>query len=282
MAIAERSSADGQMLPVERVGFLEPLRTLEENAYQFYLAQRIMHTGACPVALSQATADVEAFSAGAVSKSEARIESGLDALEHKGSSLNFILGIPLVAALGWEVWSKRLAAMRAARSVPVFSDFECVLSAFRALGVRNIALADKWNEGINRQLTADLGKYAGVEVVGLATDPMTASDVAAIRPSEGVEIASALCERAMAACDTAPDAVFLAGGAWYSTAIQPSLEQRFGVPVITNPGAAMWFALHRVGHARLTPELGRLFAVSPTAADLVGAPPQTHELGGSS
>jgi maleate cis-trans isomerase len=154
-------------------------------------------------------------------------------------------GIPITARLGRPRVLELLEEGRRRIDVPVSADIEDAIAGLRAVGAKRIAVAAKWEP----TLMDDVKTYmnaAGFEVTSLTNDPHTATEVVALTPEDGHNIALSLGRRALSAAPDA-DALLLAGGAWQNLAACIQLEAEFGRPVITNVTASMWAALRQFG-----------------------------------
>lgn len=152
-------------------------------------------------------------------------------------------GIPITARMGRARVLELLAEGRRRIDVPVSADIEDAIDGLRAVGAQRIAVAAKWEP----TLMDDVKRYmteAGFEVSSLTNDPHTATEVVALTPEAGYEIALALGRKALNA-DPAADALLLAGGAWQNLPACMQLEAEFGRPVITNVTSSIWAAMRQ-------------------------------------
>lgn len=250
-------------LPERLIGMVAPLLATCEVSYQFYRLQAAMGTP-WKAALAEASVDLQEFTPLALEEADSRrLEPAVRSLVHKGAELLILAGVPIVSLRGWDYWRGRLATLSDTYGLPIVSDFVCALRALEAVGAKRVAVANKWDAEINKQLATDIEAYSDLRVVGIGTDPHSANQIAGLRPHEGVESSRIACRRALDVATEAPDALFLAGGAWYSTLATASLEQEFEVPIVTNPGAAIWYALDNVDCYKPIKSFGQLYAVSP-------------------
>lgn len=153
-------------------------------------------------------------------------------------------GIPITARMGRARVLELLAEGRRRYDVPVSADIEDAIAGLHAVGAKRIAVAAKWEP----TLMDDVKRYmneAGFEVTSLTNDPHTATEVVALTPQAGYEIALSLGRRAFAAAPEA-DALLLAGGAWQNLPACMQLEAEFGRPVVTNVLASMWAAMQQL------------------------------------
>jgi maleate cis-trans isomerase len=152
-------------------------------------------------------------------------------------------GIPITARLGRARVLALLEEGRRRIDVPVSADIEDSIAGLHEVGARRIALAAKWEP----TLMDDVKRYfteAGFDVSSITNDPHTATEVVALTPAAGYEIALELGRRAFRA-DPDADALMLAGGAWQNLPACMQLEAEFGRPVITNVLASIWAAMRQ-------------------------------------
>ena len=165
-------------------------------------------------------------------------------------------GIPITARLGRARVLALLEEGRQRAGVPVSADIEDSIAGLHAVGAKRIAVAAKWEP----TLMDDVKRYmndAGFAVTSLTNDPHTATEVVALTPRAGYEIALSLGRRAFAA-DPDADALLLAGGAWQNLPACMQLEAEFGRPVVTNVLASMWAAMKQAGLHSPRAGFGRL------------------------
>lgn len=259
-----------QLLPDRQVGMVAPLLVSCEVAYQFYRLQADMGEHAWRVSLSQASMDLRAFSSEALDQAETALDRLAVGLIRKGADVLLLGGVPVVAIKGLEYWRGRLETLSQAHGCPFVSDLECSLIALNRLGARRIVIANKWDRALNNQLQADVEQYSGIKVVGVGALTHSADEISGLKALDGAATCREVCRRALAAATETPDALFLAGGAWYSTLLIADLEKEFGIPVVTNPGAAMWHALNTLDRFAPTDGWGTLYTLEAFGAE--GAP----------
>lgn len=246
-------------LPERQLGMVAPLLVTREIAYQFYRLQ-FEATGGWTVALAEATMDLRGFTQDALREADSeRLDRAVAGLVSKGAEYLILGGVPVVALRGFQYWRERLDGLGDEHDVPFVSDFECALEGLKALGAQRIVIGNKWDDAINRQLKADVEGYSDIEVLGIGSDLHSAADISSMRTDDGARSCREACERALRSTTETPDAIFLAGGAWYSTLVTSALEGELGLPIVTNPGASMWYALNRVGCYGPAPAFGRLY-----------------------
>lgn len=226
-------------LPSHRIGFIWPVAVLDVSPYEFY---RIAPPTAMMVTVGVSLAQF--------SEAEAeRVLAPLDALTRqltdRGADVVVQSGVPLSVLIGPERLAAVLDRIRQAGGVPALSTLLCVVDAARELGIRRIALGNKWTAAMNRSL-AGFFASAGITVTGSETRAMTPAQFMRMGTGDSAAAAYEIGRAALAANPDA-DALYLGGGAWLSIAAVLRLEAEFGKPVITNSGAAVRAACRQVG-----------------------------------
>lgn len=140
-----------------------------------------------------------------------------------------------------------------AAGVPATTTTAAVLDAFRALGVRRIALCSPFEDWFNRKEAGFFEQY-GIHVAGMAglgiCDPR---DCAAIAPEELVRLG-----RQIDADDV--EAVFLSCANVRGFDAVDALEEALGKPVVTSNQAVLWALLRLAGSLSRPVGGGLLFA----------------------
>jgi maleate isomerase len=146
---------------------------------------------------------------------------------------------------------------RAGAGVPSLTSAEAIGQAVQALGLRRIALVSPYSDAVIARAKHYLESRHGLQM--LAMEGFGATDAYAIG-SLGPETAT----DASARIDR-PDieALVVPGGNFPTMRSVAGWEQRFGKPVITTNGAALWAMLRVMRHDVALPGLGRLLAEMP-------------------
>ncbi len=252
----------GNLLPSRTMGMVAPLLVTSEIAYQFYMLQQHMGGDHWDVALTEASLDLRGFTPEDLREADTqRLEPAVEGLVHKGAEFLVLGGVPVVVLASFTWWSARLKELSEKWERPFITDFECAWRGLQALGAKKIVVANKWTPEMNRQLANDVEQYGGLEVVGIGSDPHSAAEISGLRVEHGVESCRVCIQTALDVATDTPDAVFLAGGAWFSTAATAQLESEFNLPIVTNPGASMWYGMNKMGCYSSAPTMGRLYAI---------------------
>lgn len=189
--------------------------------------------------------NLKAFSVAAVDESLGAFWAALEHLAAHKVRRMALGGIPVAALPGRQRILALLDEARGRTDIPVTAVFEDVIDAFKALGVRRIAVAAKWERSL-MQAVADYLADGGITVVGESAKPHTAEQVLQIGEAEGTDMAIELGRQALRNFPQA-EALLVAGGAWRSLDSVPILEKEFGKPVINNSGAEFWASMKMVG-----------------------------------
>ena len=237
-------------VPKRKIGCLSPLAVIDTYAYEFYqLVPKGIMTVIVPLGLQE-------FSAQDVERVFAPIEEKIDLLLERGVDIVFQSGVPLPILIGPEALTKLLDRMAKKAGIPVGSQVLGVVAAAKRLGIRKIAVANKWTEAMNQ----NLGKFfaqEGISVVGASTRSMAPSEFFKWKHDASLNLAYDLGRGAFEKFPDA-EAVYIGGGSWLTLPVINRLEEEFGRPVITNQVASVWYLLNRLdywkpiaGHGRL-------------------------------
>jgi len=225
--------------PKHKIGCLSPLAVVENAAYEFYrLAPPGLMLVLLPVGLGE-------FSREDVERVFAPLDQYLDMLKDRDVDLVMQNGVPLPLLIGIEAHDRMIAHMAKYSGKPATSTVLAVGRAARQLGLRNVALVNKWSDEMNRTLSAFLARE-GVETCGVANKSLTPAEFVKISAEDQMQLAYELGQRAFrenADCD----GVYIGGGTWLAEPVAEQLEQEFGKPVICNQAAMIRDILHILG-----------------------------------
>lgn len=192
------------------------------------------------------------FSVAAVDESLGAFWAAIEHLSANKVCRMALGGIPVAALPGRKRILSLLDEARKRTDIPVTAVFEDVIDAFKALGIKRIVVAAKWERSL-MQAVADYLADGGITVVGESAKPHTAAQVLQIGEAEGTDMAIELGRQAFRNFPAA-EALLVAGGAWRSLDSVPILEKEFGKTVINNSGAEFWASMKMVGVC--SPKLG--------------------------
>ena len=237
------------LLPRHQFGYILPVPIGDMQHYMFYriFPQDCMEV-CCPLNLQQ-------FSASGVDKALEAFWPAFEFLADRKVERISQGGIPISAYAGRPRILKMLEEANKRANIPTSADFEESIEGIRALGIKRLAVAAKWSPELMQRVAAYLD-HAGIKAIGVHGQEHTAQQVVALRPKESVDIALTLGREAFAKMPEA-DGLLLAGGAWLILQAVPMLEQEFGRPVVTNPGATYW-AMAKQAAIKPRPGFGQL------------------------
>jgi maleate cis-trans isomerase len=211
-----------ESLPKVKIGALKPLAIIDNAAYEFYrIAPPDVMLVMIPVGL-------EKFSKEDVERVFAPLNSLVDQLMERGVDIIMQSGVPLPILIGVDAHDRLLDRIAKHSGLPVTSSVLGVVAAAKHLGLKKIALANKWTEPMN----GVLGEFFA---------------------RGGVELGRAAFSRFPEA-----DGLYIGGGAWLSEPVCQALEREFGKPAISNQSAMIWDNLTRLNHWKPIPGQGRL------------------------
>jgi maleate isomerase len=220
-----------------RLGIIVPFDfALDREYWQFVPADVSVHITRGPkfdgpVGIELARVVADPAEAAAATDTLVAIEP--DALVYACTSGSFVNGLAGEAAL-------RSAMTDASGGTPSVTTSGGLLEALRALGVRRVGLGTPYVSELG-QLLADFIEEAGFEPVALANLEKE-EDIAGIGASEVVRLAEA-------ASSPRAEAIFLSCTNLATFDVLPTLERRFGIPVLSANQVTMWAALRAAGAA---------------------------------
>ena len=169
------------------------------------------------------------------------LKETVDALTASGVQRIVMGGVPIGAALGRERAVGILEDIAKWSGVQASSSFEDHLLAFSALGVKKVAVANRWPEAVNSGVTKYL-EDSGFEVSASRFGGGTLQENKKKTPQGDHETALEL-GRAVVADNPDAEVLMLPGGNGYFLYAAPLLEQELGIPVVTNHTASLFAAL---------------------------------------
>jgi maleate cis-trans isomerase len=226
-------------LPAHKIGVLAPRSIIENQPYQFY---RLAPPG---VILVMTPMGLKEFSANDIERITKGLDEKLDLLMERGVELIMASGVPLPILLGIEGHDRLLDYIRAHTGVQATSSMENVIAAAKALGITKLVVANKWSEEMNKTM-ADFFARDGVEIVGVASEPMQPKEFDKISSKGNADLAHGLGRRGFTDYPEA-EALYIGGGSWLSQPVAEQLEAEFGKPAYCNQDAQLRHLLVRVG-----------------------------------
>jgi arylmalonate decarboxylase len=240
------------VLPKRMLGILSPLSIIDASAYEFYqLAPPGVMAVMTGIGLTEFTAaDVE------------RALVPLDALADKmmDRQVDMIVqsGLPPALLMGVDAHDKLIERLARRTGKPASSTILALCAAARHLGLRRIAVANKWTDAMNRTL-ADFFARAGIEIAGVVSEPKVPSEYTKMGQAEYLDLGYQLGRAALIDFPNV-DGLYLGGGAGLVQPAVELLEREFGKPVLSNQNAMLWETLHRVDYWAPMTGRGRLLA----------------------
>jgi maleate cis-trans isomerase len=225
--------------PRYALGVLSPLAGADTMPYGLY---RLLGPDFIVISTSL---KLQSFAPVDLDRAVAAIDGAVAHLVSRGADLILQSGTPLALSLGPDGLQRLLARLRERTGLPVLSSALNAVAAAQALGVRKLAVANKWNESLNRALAAFFAHW-GIEVVGSAAQSQEPSHFQSADLRQGAELAYRLGRDALAQAPAA-DALFIGGGAWLVEPAAERLEREFAKPVITHLNGAVRGLLKELG-----------------------------------
>ena len=148
-------------MPKVKIGALKPLAIIDNAAYEFYrIAPRDVMLVMIPIGLGE-------FSKQDVERVFAPLDQLVDQLMERGCDIIMQSGVPLPLLIGIEAHDRLLDRINKRCGKPVTSSVVGVVAAAKHLGLRRIALANKWSEPMNRIL-GDFFARGNVGIAGVS------------------------------------------------------------------------------------------------------------------
>jgi len=218
-------------IPEHKIGILAPRSIIENQAYQFYrMAPPSVILVMIPMGLREFSGDdLERITQG--------LDEKLDLLMERGVEIIMASGVPLPILLGVDGHDRLLAHIESHTGVRATSSMVNVVSAAKALGVTKLVVANKWSEEMNRVM-AQFFAREGVEIVGVASEPMQPQEFDKIPSKGNADLAYGLGRRGFTEFPEA-EALYIGGGSWLSQPVAEQLEVEFGKPAYCNQDAQL-------------------------------------------
>ena len=239
-------------VPKYSVGCLLPLPVIDLSVYELYhLFPSYYLLVMIPIGLAE-------FTAADVERVFAPLESLLDQLMERGINVVTQNGVPLPLLIGVGAHDRMVAQMSRHTGLPATTTVAAVSRAARHLGIRKLAIANKWSEPMNRTLGEFLGRE-GVTICGAATRELGPAQFQKIKTHDHSELAYELGRRALTGNPDC-DGLYIGGGSWLVAHVAHRLENEFGKPVISNQPAIAWDVMHLLDDWHPIDGCGRLLA----------------------
>src|SRR5882724_10990582 len=151
--------------PKLKIGCLQPGAVIDNAPFEFY---RLAPRG---VMLVMVGVGLKEFSSQDVERVFAPLDRYLDQLMERGIDLVIQNGVPLPILIGIEAHDRLIAHMARYTKLPATSTVLSVVRAAEDLGIRKVAVVNKWTDEMNRSLGAFFAR-GGISIVGGATRSM--------------------------------------------------------------------------------------------------------------
>jgi maleate cis-trans isomerase len=238
--------------PQRTIGVLTPLNMVEYSAMEFY---RIAPQGVMAIYMN---VGVEKFSAEDVERAFKPVEGMVKQMAKRECDIIVQSGVPLPILIGLAAHDKLMERIAKASGKPVSSSVTAVAKSAKHLGIKKIALANKWSEPMNACLGEFLARE-GVGVAGVCSESMTPDMFLDLDTQKGMDLAYELGKTAITQNPNC-DGLYVGGGAWLVLPVVEFLEKEFDIPCISNQDSVMWDTLHQVDFWTPTTISNRLMA----------------------
>jgi maleate isomerase len=188
------------------------------------------------------------------------VDQLVDQLMERGCDIIMQSGVPLPLLIGVDGHDKLIERIAKRSGKPATSSVLGVVAAAKHLGIKRIALANKWSEPMNKTL-GEFFARGGVKVAGGASEVLTPAQFQKISTADNMKLAFELGRAALTRYPDA-DGLYIGGGAWLSEPVCQALEREFGKPAISNQSAMIWDTLSRLGRWRPIAGQGRLLSAA--------------------
>jgi maleate cis-trans isomerase len=226
-------------LPRYALGMMSPLAGTDTMPYGLY---RLLGPDFIVISTSLKLAS---FAPADLERAVAAIEGAAAHLVARGADLILQSGTPLALSLGPQALEHLLARLRQNTGLPVLSSALNAVAAAQVLKARRLAVANKWNEDLNRKLAAFFAHW-DIEVLGHTAEAQEPAHFQCADLRQGAELAYRLGRDALTRMGAA-DALFIGGGAWLVEPAAARLERELGKPVITSLNGAVRGMLKELG-----------------------------------
>ena len=240
-------------LPRHKIGFLSPLSIIDNSAYEFYkLAPKGIMAVMIPLGLSE-------FSAADVDRVFEPLDGVLDQLMDRGIEMTIQAGTPLAVLMGVAAHDKLLAHIEKHTKKPATSTVTAVVRAAKHMGLKKVALVNKWTVPMNKVL-GEFFARAGIATCTPTTKELTPAEFVKIRADDHMKLCYDLCKQTFKDNPDC-DGVYAGGGTWLAEPVMRELEKEFPNKVaICNQTAQMWDTLQILKEWKPIPGHNRLLA----------------------
>jgi maleate isomerase len=237
-------------LPEKKIGYLSLNSYIEIQAYEFY---RLAPPGVMPTFVP---CGMQEHSLAAARRAIAAMDGLLDLLAARNVDIVFQGGLPIPLLIGPAAHDDLVRHMAQRTRRPALTQMQSVIAAMKAVGLKNVLVANRWTDDLNDALPAFFARD-GIKIAGRCTRSLTPTETTRMKDADTADLAFELALNGFKA-NPAADGLYLGGNAWLAQPIVERLEAEVGKPVICNNGAAVWDLLRRLGKWKPLPGRGRL------------------------
>lgn len=238
--------------PKKKLGSLSPTNTVTEYEWYYFSIPRGVSTVAIPVGMGE-------FSPNEIQRVFApAVEYGKTLAKH-GVDLIVQAGVPLPCVLGPDFLDELVGRIQEASGIQTTANVLSMVAGAKRLGLKNIALANKWTDPMNQNLAKFFGR-AGINVAGWATQVMTPKEFEGMGTQQGLDLSYQLGATALKKFPDA-DGLYIGGGSWLGLPSAVRLEEEFGKPVFSNSPAYVRHRLDLLGLWQPIPGYVKLLAL---------------------
>ena len=170
---------------------------------------------------------------------------GVDAVMALGTSLTFYRG--------YAAHTRLVEQLRDVTGLPVSTMSAAVVEGLRSLGARRIGVCTAYADEVNERLRAFL-VASGFEVLALEGFGLERFNAPSEKSEEDIiALAGRVCAEARRA-----EGLLISCGGLRTLAVGKTIEDTYGVPVVSSTPAALWTAVRLVGESGRVPGYGRL------------------------
>lgn len=245
------------IIPKKKVGFLAPRMVSDYGPYEFYQF--------APPGLMMVTVPmgIRKFDEQDVARVYGNVDEHIGELVARRVDAIVQSGVPITALAGPDEHDRRLAYIEKKSGIQTSSAVLGAVKACRHLGVKKLAIADKFTTRINEML-ARFFTREGIEVVGIVAwskqqDEIDPLEVKRMTAQQLMDIGYRIGREALARYPEA-DGLYMPGGSWPLTPVVKDLEAETGKTVLGHKDLTIWQAARMVGMFAPRPGFGRLLS----------------------
>jgi len=214
--------------PKKKLGSLSPTNTVTEYEWYYFSIPRGVSTVALPVGMEEFTPkEIQRVFAPAAEYARTLAKYDVDLIVQSG--------VPLPCVMGPDFLDELLGRMQEASGIQATANVLSMVAGAKRLGLKNIALANKWTDPMNQNLAKFFARE-GIKVAGWSTHVMTPKEFEGMGLQQGLDLSYQLGAAAFTKFPEA-DGLYIGGGSWLGLPGAVRLEEEFGKPVFSNSPA---------------------------------------------